>query len=81
MKLSVYTGPSCPNCPPAKDVCKGVAEELGLEFSELDIGENMIEALQLQIASTPSIVLGEDVIFRSVVPTKEQLMEEIKKRT
>jgi len=81
MKVSVYTGPNCPKCPPAKDLCKGVAEEMGLDYEEVNIEENMIEALQKQIASTPSIVLDEDVVFRSDVPSKESLIEEIKKRT
>ena len=80
MKLSVYTGPSCPKCPPAKELCKAVAEEMGLDYEEVNIEENMIEALQMQIASTPSIVIDEDVVFRSNIPEKEELIAEIKKR-
>jgi len=81
MKLTVFTGPNCPKCPPAKEVCQGVAESLGLEYEEINIEERMIEALQMQIASTPSVVIDDDVVFRSVIPSKDQLLEEIKKRT
>ncbi len=81
MKLSVYTGPDCPKCPPAKELCQSVAKEMGLDYEEIDINDKMIEALQMQIASTPSIVIDEDVVFRSSIPAKEELMAEIKKRT
>ena len=45
-----------------------------------DIEDNMIEALQLQIASTPSIVLDEEVLFRSNAPTREDLLKAIEAR-
>ncbi len=81
MKLSVFTGPNCPKCPPAKVLCKEVAAELGLDYEEVNIEEKMIEALQLQIASTPSIVVDDEVIFRSITPEKQDLISEIQKRT
>lgn len=80
MKITVYTGTNCPKCPPAKEVCRQVAGEMNLEFEELDIKENMIEALQNQIASTPSIMLDDEVVFRSEPPTKELLLDEIRRR-
>ncbi len=81
MKLKVYTGPSCPKCPPAKELCKKVAKDMGLEYEEVNIDENMIDALQNQIASTPSIMIDDDVVFRSNVPVKEDLVDEIEKRS
>ena len=80
MKLTVYYGKNCPNCPSAKKVAGAVAKENGCEYEEKDIEESMIEALQLQIASTPSIVLDDEVLFRSTIPSREELLEEIKKR-
>jgi glutaredoxin len=80
MKLIVYYGKDCPKCPMAKKVAKEVAREKKLEYEERDIEQNMIEALQLQIASTPSIVLDEEVLFRSEPPSKKELLEEINKR-
>lgn len=80
MKLVVYHGKNCPKCPAARKVAKEAAAEKGLEYEEKDIEENMIEALQLQIASTPSIVLDDEVLFRSSAPKKEELLQEIEKR-
>ncbi|MFH0977922.1 MAG: thioredoxin family protein [Candidatus Woesearchaeota archaeon] len=80
MKLIVYYGKSCPKCPAAKKVAKEAAAEKKLEYEERDIEQNMIEALQLQIASTPSIVLDNEVLFRSEAPSKQELLAEIEKR-
>lgn len=80
MRLTVYSGKNCPKCPAAKKVCKEVAEEKKIKYEEKDIEDNMIEALQLQIASTPSIVLDNEVLFRSEAPSKEELTKEIAKR-
>ena len=80
MKLQVYYGKQCPRCPAAKKICKEVAKEKKLEYEEVDIEEHMIEALQKQIAATPSIVLDDEVIFRGEVPTKEALEKEVDKR-
>lgn len=80
MKLQVYYGKQCPKCPAAKKVCKEVAKEKGIEYEEVNIEEHMIEALQKQIASTPSIVLDGEVISRGEIPTKEQLEKEVDKK-
>ncbi len=79
MKLIVFTKKDCPNCPYAKKIAKEVAEELGLEFEEIDIEKDLITALQYNVASTPSIALDEEVLFRGEVPTKEELKKEIEK--
>ena len=42
-------------------------------------GDFMIEALTFQIASTPSIVINNEPIFISQIPSKEELIKEIKK--
>jgi len=80
MKIQVYYGKKCPKCPAAKKVCQEVAKEKGLEYEEVNIEEHMIDALQRQIASTPSIVLDDDVIFRGKIPTKDELLKEVAKR-
>ena len=81
MKITVYTGANCPKCPPAKEACKKVCEELSLQFEELNMEEHMIEALQKQIASTPSILIDDEVVFRGTAPTPEELKEEVEKRS
>jgi len=77
MKLIVFTKKDCPNCPNAKKIAKEVAEELGLEFEEIDVEKDLITALQYNVASTPSIALGEEVLFRGEVPTKDELKKAI----
>ena len=80
MKIQVYYGKNCPKCPAAKKVCQQLAKEKSMQYEEVDIEEHMIEALQMQIASTPSIVLDDDVLFRGEIPTKEELIKEVEKR-
>lgn len=79
LKLLVFTMEKCPNCPAAKKVVKEVAEEIGIEFEEVDVEKNMIKALKYSVASTPSIVLLRDgeheVLFRSEVPSKRELID------
>ena len=82
MKLLLFTMEKCPNCPLAKKVIREVAEETGIEFEEIDVEKDMLKALQYSVASTPSIVLlrnGDyEVLFRSEVPSKEELVRAIK---
>jgi hypothetical protein len=40
----------------------------------------VVEALMYQIASTPSIVIEDEAVFVSQIPTKEELMAAIKER-
>ncbi len=42
-------------------------------------GDFAIEALMHQIASTPSLVLNEGMVFRGSVPEKDELVKEIKR--
>ena len=82
MKLKVFVMDGCPNCPEAKRIAKEVAEELGLSYVEVDIGtpDGQIEGLMLQIASTPSIALEDEVLVRGRVLPKEELMREVLRR-
>jgi glutaredoxin len=79
MKLIVFTKNDCPNCPNAKQIAKDVAETLGLDFEEVDVEKDLITALQYNVASTPSIALEDEVLFRGEVPTREELIKEIKR--
>jgi len=78
-KLVVFIKKDCPQCPLAKKVAKEVAEELGLEYKEIDIEEDMITALMYNVISTPSIAYDEELLFRGEVPTKDKLKREILK--
>ncbi len=81
-KLIVFHMERCPNCPLAKKVAKKVADELGLEYEEIDVEEDMITALQYSVASTPSIAVEDgnksEVLFRSEVPDENTLKEAVR---
>jgi glutaredoxin len=82
MKLTLFTAPKCPKCPAAKRAAEAVAKKLGLALEVLDMGveENMITALQHQVASTPSLVIDGETVYRGDVPGEEALEKEIKAR-
>jgi len=77
--IKVFTLPSCPNCPTAKEVTRQVAEKFKgkVKVEELNLQQNFIDALQLGVASTPSVVVGNKVISRGNVPDREVLVREI----
>ena len=79
-KITIFTGKTCPKCPAAKAVAEQVSKETGCELEILDIAENMVIALQNQIASVPTILVNDEVVFRSEVPTREALTELVNKK-
>ncbi|MFC1696907.1 thioredoxin family protein [Nanoarchaeota archaeon] len=80
MKITVFTTENCPNSLEAKKVCEEVAQENDLKCEELDIIDHKIEAYSRQIVSAPSIEIGEEVVFRGQVPSRDALLAEIEKR-
>ena len=40
--------------------------------------DNMLEALQYQVASTPALVINDEVAFIGEIPTKEELINRLK---
>lgn len=79
VKITLFTSKNCPKCPAAKRIVQQVAKELGCELIEIDIHENPITALQYQIASAPSIMIGNEVFSRSEVPTADKLYKAVKR--
>lgn len=79
--IKVFTLPSCPNCPTAKEVAMRVAKKFKgrVEVRELNLQEHFIDALQLGVASTPAIVIENNIIARGEVPEEEILEKEVKK--
>lgn len=76
IKLLLFVSPTCPQCPAAKDVAEKLQKIRGdIEVEILDISnhENLITALMLQIASTPTFVVGETPIFVGRIPSLEEL--------
>jgi glutaredoxin len=80
MKIIVYTTETCPKCPKVKELCREIAQEHNLEYLEKDIADNLIEALQNQVATAPSVMIDGEVICRSRIPSKEELVTEVAKR-
>jgi small redox-active disulfide protein 1 len=76
--LTLFTMPSCPNCPAAKKLCNEVAKELGIKLRIIDIKEDFITALIYQVMETPSIAINDETIYFSEVPSKQALIKEIK---
>ncbi len=81
-ELIVFTMPTCSSCPAAKQIALEVAQKLGLAYREVDMNtqEGLAEGLAHQIMSTPSIVLGDEVIVVGRLISKEKLEEEVSKR-
>jgi glutaredoxin len=76
--LTVFTMPSCPNCPAAKKLCNEVAKELGLKLRVIDIKDDFLTALIYQVMETPSIAINDETILFSEVPNKQNLIKELK---
>jgi glutaredoxin len=76
--LTVFTMPTCPNCPAAKKLCIEVAKELGLKLNVVDIKEDFITGLIYQVMETPSIAINDETLFFAEVPNKQQLIKDIK---
>jgi len=84
VRLIIFTGENCPKCPQAKKVVEEVTKLLKMERGKdwdilnIDDEKNLITALQYQIASTPSIVIDEEVFSVGEIPKKEDLIERLK---
>lgn len=86
MKLRLFTLPNCPRCPAAKEVAEAVTKQrkdVTLEVLDISDSNNMITALMMQIASTPSFAIDETPVFLDDVPSVEELnarIDEYKRR-
>ena len=76
MKLRLFTLPNCPRCPVAKAVAEDVVgrrKDVTLEVLDMSDSNNMVTALMMQIASTPSFAIDDTPIFLDGVPSAEEL--------
>jgi glutaredoxin len=82
MELKVFTMPTCPTCPIAKKIASETAEKLGIAFREVNMAtdEGLNEGLAHDIMSAPSFVIGEEVLVRGRLISRERLEEEIRNR-
>jgi glutaredoxin len=79
VRVRVFTLPNCPKCPAAKKLVREIQEEYEIDVEEIDLQRDMVTALQMGVASTPSIAVNERVISRGDIPSKEVLVEEIER--
>jgi len=85
-KIILYTATTCVKCPAAKKILGEVVRELDLregydyEIKNIDEGDNMIEALQKQVAATPSILIDDELFYNGEVPKKEELLKILKEK-
>ncbi|MBU3957507.1 MAG: thioredoxin family protein [Nanoarchaeota archaeon] len=78
MKITLFTSKTCVKCPAAKALVEEVAKETGAEVEYVDIERELFRALENQIASAPAIMVGNEVISKGVVPSKEELLAALK---
>jgi len=81
IKLLLFISPTCPQCPAAKDVAEKlqkIREDIEIEVLDISNHDNLTTALMLQVASTPTFVLGETPIFVGRVPSPEELDAKIR---
>lgn len=84
VRLILFTAKKCPKCPAAKKIVEDVVCELNLKpeadyiLLNIDDDENMITALQYQVASTPSVVIDGEPICVGQVPDKSVLLKKLK---
>jgi len=80
-KIILYTSMHCVKCPEAKKILKEVVAELNLkdyEIKNVDDEDVMIEALQHQVAATPSLIIDNELIYNGEIPDKNELIEILK---
>jgi glutaredoxin len=74
--------PTCASCSAAKVIAREVAEKFGIAFREVNLAteEGFRESSAYNIMSTPSIVLGDEVIARGQLISREKLEVEVANR-
>ena len=78
----MFTLPTCPSCPLAKTIASEVASELGILYREINMAtqEGLREGLGHNVFATPSFAIGNEVIARGIIVSKDKLKQEIKKK-
>lgn len=82
-KIILYKSSNCTKCPQALALLKEIASELNLregldyEIKNVDDEDVMIEALQHQIATTPSFLIGGELAYHGKIPKKEDIIKKI----
>ncbi len=82
IRVEVFSLPGCSKCGRAKEVLCQVIEYLGtelIEWSEVNILQEMDYAVRLGLLTTPAIVIDGQLTF-SGLPSSRKLQQEIESR-
>jgi small redox-active disulfide protein 2 len=66
-------GPGCAKCKATADLIIRVASEIGKEVNLIKI-EDMRQIMGYDVMSTPAVVIGDKVVHKGSVPTREQVL-------
>jgi len=80
IEIRLFVSPVCPKCPSAKalaDELQKSRDDIQIEILDVSTEENYLAALMLQIASTPTFVIGDTPIYRGTVPSLQEFNEKI----
>ena len=83
MRLKIFTQPSCPHCPPAKELGKRLEKQIEVEYLDITTPAGLAEANFYSIWATPTLILT-DAQERELkrwegTPTEEEVLDEIKR--
>ena len=60
MKLKVFTQPSCPHCPAAKEFAEKIKDKIDVEYFDINTANGLTEASMFGVMSTPALVLVDN---------------------
>ena len=72
MKVIKILGTGCPSCVSAEKIVLEVVNELNIAAKIVKITDIM-DIMQYDVMSTPAIVVGEKVMFKGKVPSKNEV--------
>ncbi|MDG5800295.1 thioredoxin family protein [Marinilabiliaceae bacterium ANBcel2] len=73
-------GTGCTKCKTLEKLTREVAEELQLDATITKV-EDIMEIMTYNIASTPAVVVNEKVVVKGRLPSKDELVKQIKAET
>jgi len=82
VKIKIFWQENCPNCTKAKDLGKILAEELEVQYYNVNTVDGLSEACLYQVMSTPTIILvsenkEEIESWRGIVPEIDYIREKV----
>lgn len=82
IKVEVFSSPGCGKCTQAKSLLRAIVEEVGqgrITWREVNILEEMDYAVEMEVMSSPAIVIDGRLVFSSL-PSAGKLRAELGKR-